>query len=151
MYRPSQLVEDQDNWIDEVYSDFHKLRAVWTDEALDIVCQQVQETADIRGKAVAIKSHVFTGPDRISGGVNQLRVDVHSFPTTTKTFTPHTFEGLRKTVYITTDGSVWDCVQENEELNRNIPLDPRPENMVVVYHLPIGEDRTCYMHVTDDC
>ena len=152
MYRPSQLVEDQDNWLEEVYSDFDKLRAVWTGEALDIVCQQVQETADIRQKPVAIKSHVFTGPDRTSGGVNQLRVDVHSFPNSTKTFTPHTFEGLRKTVYITTNGSVWDCVQENEELSRNIPLDSRPENMVVVYHLPIeeGEERTCYMHVTDE-
>ena len=56
-------------------------------------------------------------------------------------------------MYITTDRGVWDCVQENEELSRTIPLDTRPEFMVVVYHLPIeeeGEDRTCYLHVTEE-
>ena len=151
MYQPDRLVEDQTNWLEEVYPDLDQLRQIWSQENLDLICQQVQETADIRQKAVQVKSHVFTGPDRTTGGVNQLRVDVHSFPTTTKTFTPPTFNGLAKTVFVSDGRGAWSCVQENDELTRTIPLDDRPEHMVCVYHLPIEEgEGTCYLHVTDD-
>ena len=68
MYEPDRLDTNSGSWARDVYDSLDTVHKIWKADNLDLVCRQVEEFAAIRGKNIANQSHVYTGPDRISGG-----------------------------------------------------------------------------------